>query len=154
MEQVGDIKFVITERIKTYVVSKPNYHTKMFFAEIILAIEIKKTQITMDKSLYFGLSILDLGKTVMYEFRYAYVKLEYGERAKLSCIDTDITHVKTDDIYKDIADVETRFDTSDHKMDRSLPKGKNKKVAGLMKDELEGQIMKKVVGLRAKTYSY
>ena len=72
-------------------------------------------------------------------------------------MDTDsfIVHVKTDDIYKDIAeDVETRFDTSNFEIERPLPTGKNKKVIGLMKDELGGQIMKEFVGLRAKTYSY
>ena len=62
---------------------------------------------------------------------------------------------KKDDVYKDIAkDVETRFDTSNYELDRPLPKGKNKKVIGLMKDELGGKIMTKFVGLRAKTYSY
>ena len=66
-----------------------------------------------------------------------------------------IVHVKTDDIYKDIAeDVETKFDTSNFEMDRSLPKGKNERVIGIMKDELSGQIMKEFFGLRAKTYSY
>ena len=54
-----------------------------------------------------------------------------------------IVHIKTDDIYKDIAEeVEARFDTSSFEIDRPLPKGKNKKVIGLMKDELGGQIMK------------
>ena len=68
----------------------------------------------MNKPIYLGLSILDLSKTVMYEFWYDYVKPKYGENAKLCYMDTDsfIVHVKTDDIYKDIAeDVETRFDT-------------------------------------------
>ena len=66
-----------------------------------------------------------------------------------------IVHVKTDDIYKDIAeDVETKFDTSNFEMDRSLPKGKNERVIGIMKDELSGQIMKEFFGLRAKIYSY
>ena len=72
-------------------------------------------------------------------------------------MDTDsfIVYVKADDIYKDIAnDIETRFDTSNFELDRPLPKGKNKKVTGLMKDELSGQIMKQLVGLRAKIYSY
>ena len=71
-------------------------------------------------------------------------------------MDTDsfIVYIKTEDIYKDIAeDVETRFDTSNYELDRPLPKGKNKKVIGLMKDELGGKIMTKFVGLRAKTYS-
>ena len=72
-------------------------------------------------------------------------------------MDTDsfIVHVKTDDIYKDIAeDVEKRFDTWNFEKDRLLPKGKNKKVIGLMKGELGWQIMKEFVGLRAKTYSH
>ena len=72
-------------------------------------------------------------------------------------MDTDsfIVYLKTDDIYKDIAeDVETRFDTSNYELDRLLPKGKNKKVTGLMKNELGGKMMTKFVGLRAKTYSY
>ena len=64
-------------------------------------------------------------------------------------------YIKTDDIYKDIAeDVETRFDTSNYELDKLLPKGKNKKVFGLMKYELSGKIMTKFVGLRAKIYSY
>ena len=93
----------------------------------------------------------------MYEFWYNYLKPKYGENAKLCYMDTDsfIVHVKADDIYKDIAeDVKTRFDTSNSEVDRPLPKGKNKKVIGLMKDELGGEIMKKFVGLKAKTYSY
>ena len=66
-----------------------------------------------------------------------------------------IVYIKADDIYKDIAeDVETRFDTSNYELDRPLPKRKNKKVIGLMKDELGGKSMTKIVWLRAKTYSY
>ena len=62
---------------------------------------------------------------------------------------------KTDDLYKDIAeDVETRFGTSNYELDRPLPKGKNKKIIGVMKDELDGKIMTKFVRLRAKTQSY
>ena len=66
-----------------------------------------------------------------------------------------IVYLKTDDIYKDnLEDVETRFDTSNYELDRPLPKGKNKKVIGLMKGELGGKIVIKFVALRAKTYSY
>ena len=118
---------------------------------------MRKTQILMNKPVYLGLSILDLSKTVIYEFWYDYVKPKYGENAKLCYMDKGsfIVHVKPDDIYKDIAeDVDTRFDTSNFEIDRPLPKGENKKVIGLMKNELGGQIMKEFVGLRAKTYSY
>ena len=72
-------------------------------------------------------------------------------------MDTDsfIVYMKTNDIYNDFAeDIETRFNTSNYELDKLLPKGKNKKVIGLMKDELDGKIMTKFVGLRAKAYSY
>ena len=70
-------------------------------------------------------------------------------------MDTDsfLVYIKTDDIYKEIADVETRFDTLNFELDRPLQKGKIKSNR-LMKDELGGKIMTKLVGLRAKTYSY
>ena len=63
-----------------------------------------------------------------------------------------IVYIKATDIYKDIAEnVETRFDTSNYKLDILFPKEKNEKVIGLMKDKLNGKIMIKFVGLRAKT---
>ena len=69
-------------------------------------------------------------------------------------IDIFIVYIKTEDIYKDIAeDVETRFDTSNHELDRPLPKNKEKEI-GLMKNILDRKIMIKFVGLGAKTYSY
>ena len=90
-------------------------------------------------------------------FWYDYVKLKYGEKVKLCYMDTDsfIVYIKTDDIYKDIAeDFETRFDTSNYELDRPLPKGNNEKIIGLVKNELGGKIMTNFVGLRAKTCSY
>ena len=132
-----NIKLVTTERRRNYLVSEPNYHTTKFFTENLLAIEMRKTQILMNKPVYLGLSILDLSKTVMYEFWYDYVKPKYGENAKLCYMDTDsfIVYVKTDNIYKVIAeDVETRFNISNFELNRSLAKWKNKSVIGLMKD--------------------
>ena len=93
----------------------------------------------------------------MYEFWYDYMKPKYGDNVKLCYMDTDsfIMHIKAEDFYKDIADdVEKRFDTSNYECDRPLPEGKNKKVIGLMKDELRGTIMTEFVALRPKTYSY
>ena len=72
-------------------------------------------------------------------------------------MDTDsfIVYIKTDEFYKDIAeDVQTRFDTSSYELDRPLPNGRNKKLTGIMKDELSEKILTKFVGLRPKTYSY
>ena len=115
-----DIKLVTTERRRNYLVPEPNYHTTKFFTENLLAIEMKKTEILMNKPVHLGLSILELSKILMYEFWYDYVKPKYGEKVKLCYMDTDsfIVYIKTDDIYKDIAeDVETRFDTSNYELE-------------------------------------
>ena len=85
------------------------------------------------------------------------MKPKYDDNVKLCYMDTDsfVMHIKTEDFYKDIADdVEKRFDTSNYEINRTLPIGKNKKVIGLMKDELGGNIMTEVFALRPKTYSY
>ena len=95
------------------------------------------TKILMNKPVYLGISILELGKMLMHEFWYDYVKPKYGEKTKLHYIDTDsfIVYIITDDIYKDVPeDFETRFDTSNYKLDKPFPKGKNEKLIGLMKD--------------------
>ena len=80
----------------------------------------------MNKPVYLGLSILELGEILMYEFWYDYVKPKYDKKAELCYMDTDslILYIKTDDIYKDILDVETRYDTLNYEFDRPLPKGK------------------------------
>ena len=126
-----DIKLVTTKRRRNYLVSTPNYHTIKFFTEKLLAIEMKKTEILMNKPVYLGFSILQLSKILMYQFWYDYVKPKYGEKAKLCFMDTDsfTVYIKIDNIYKDIAKyVETRFDTSSYELernsiDRPLPKG-------------------------------
>ena len=103
---------------------------------------IEKAEILRKKPVCLGLSILELSKILMYEFCYDYAKPKYGENPKISCVQADSfkAHVKTDDTYNDIEDVETRFDNSNYKLDRPLSKGKNKKVIELMKDELGKKI--------------
>ena len=116
----------------------------------------------MNKPVHFGLSILELSKTLIYEFWYDYVKPKYGEKVKLCYMNRDsfIVYIKTEDVYKDIAeDVETRFDTSNcefecNSISRPLAKWKNKKVIGLTKDELCGKVVTKFVRIRPKTCSY
>ena len=131
---------------------------------------MKKTKVKMNKPIYLGLSILEISKILMYEFWYDYMKPKYNDNVRLCCMDTDsfVMHIKTNDFYKDIAsDVENRFDTSNYEANtsettagpsalarRPLPTGKNKKVIGLMKDELGGKIITEFVTLRPKTYSF
>ena len=151
-----DIKLVTTDK-KSKLVSEPNYHTINLISEDLSIIEMKKTKVKPNKAIYLGLSILEISKTLMYEFWYDYMKPKYNNDVKLCCMDTDnfIMNIKTNDFYKDIAnDVENRFDTSNYEVNRPLPTGKNKKIIGLMKDELGGKIITEFVTLRTKTYSF
>ena len=152
-----DIKLVTTDKKRNKLVSEPNYHTINLISEDLSIIEMKKTKIKMNKPIYLGLSVLEISKTLMYEFWYDYMKPKYGNDVKLCYMDTDsfIMNIKTNDFYEDIAnDVEDRFDTFNYEVNRPLQIGKNKKVIGLMKDELGGKIITEFVTLRSKTYSY
>ena len=111
----------------------------------------------MNKPIYLGLSILDISKILLYEFWYDYLRPKYGNDVKLCYMDTDsfVMNIKIEDFYKDIAnDVQKRFDMSNYEVDRPLPTVKNKKVIGLMKDELGGRIMTEFISLRPKAYTY
>ena len=152
-----DIKLATTDKKRSKLVSEPNYHIINLISGDLSIIEMKKTKVKMNKPIYLGLSILEISKTLMYEFWYDYMKPKYGNKVKLYYMDTDsfIMNIKTNDFYEDIAsDVENRLDTSNYEVNRPLPTGKNKKVIGLMKDELGGKIITEFVTLRPKTYSF
>ena len=152
-----DIKLVITDKKRSKFVSEPNYHTINLICEDLSIIEMKETKVKMNKPIYLGLSILEISKILMYEFWYDYMKPKYNDNVRLCYMDTDsfVMHIKTNDFYKDIAnDVECKFDTSNYEVRRPLLIGKNKKVIGLMKDELGGKIITEFIALRRKTYSY
>ena len=130
MRKHTDIKLVTKNKRRNQLVSEPNYHTTKWFSENLLAIEMKKTKIKMNKPVFLGLSILEISKTLMYEFWYDYMKPKYGDNVKLCYMHTDsfIMHIKTDYFYKDIADdAEKIFDTSSYEVSRPFPAGKNKK---------------------------
>ena len=152
-----DMKLVKTDRRRNELVPKPNYHAIKWFSKNLVAIEMKKTKVKMNNPIYLGLSILEISKILMYEFWYDYMKPKYGDNVKLCYMDTDsfIIYIKTEDFYKVIADdEECKFDASNYEVDGPLPAGKNKKVMGLIKDELGGKIMTEFVALRSKLYSY
>ena len=152
-----DIKLVATDKKRSKLVSESNYHTINYISEDLSIIEMKKTKVKMNKPIYLGLPILEISKILMYEFWYDYMKPKYNDSVKLCYMDTDsfIMNIKTEGFYKDVAnDVEKRFDTSNYEVDRPLPTGKNKKVIGLMKDELGGRTITEFVALRPKTYAH
>ena len=120
---------------------------------------MRKTKVVMNKPVYLGQAILDISKTLMYDFWYDYLKPKYGDKVKLCYMDTDnfIVHIETEDFYEDIAsNVDKWFDTSAYNEDnnRPLPIGKNKKVIGKFKDEMNGKIMIENYNARAKTYAF
>ena len=160
MENVSkhrDIKLVTTSKRRNYSGSEPNCHTTKWFSKNLLAIEMKKAKVKMNKPVYLGLSILKISKILMTGFYDDYIKPNYHQNSKLRYKDTDsiIIQIKSEDVYKDITnDIEKRFDKSNYEVNRPLPTAKNKSVIGLMKDELEVKIMTEFVVLRPKTYSY
>ena len=120
---------------------------------------MKKTSLTFDKPVYLGMCILELSKTIMYGFHYNYIIPKYESKVNLLYTDTDslIYGIETDDFYKDISeDVKDKFDTSNYSKTHpsGIPTGVNKKVLGMFKDEVGGEIIEKFVGLRAKLYSF
>ena len=154
-----DIKLVTTEEKRIKLVSEPNHHTTKQFSENLLAIEMKKTKVKMNKPVYLGMSILDISKTLMYEFWYDYVKPKHNKKAKLCYINTDsfVINIFTEDVFEDINnDVQRWFDTSDYDKNdkRPLQTGINKKVTRVFKDELGGKIVKEFCALRANSYAY
>ena len=160
-----NIKLVMTEEKYLRKVMKPNSKSGVLFGENLMGCEMGKIKVVMNKLVFLSQVILDLSKIIMYEFHYDYMIPKYSNRLKLCYMDTDflVYHIRTKDFYSDIVDdVQTRFNTSGYIPDgycvpgtaewshRPLSVGLNKKVIGLMKDELGGKIMTEFVALRPK----
>ena len=154
-----DIRLVNEEKQAKKLVSKPTFERRKIFCADLAAVHMKRTKIKFDKPIYVGFCILDLSKTLMYDFHYNYIVKKYGPKQKLLFTDTDSLayEIKTDDFYQDInEDVPEKFDTSNYAKNHpsGIKTGYNKKVIGMMKDECGGKQITEFVGLRAKMYSY
>ena len=154
-----DIRLVTRESQAKKLTCKPNYQHHTIFCENLTAVHMKKVSLKFNKPVYLGMSILDISKTLMYDFHYNYIKPKYGENAKLLFTDTDSLayEIQTEDFYRDISsDVKEKFDTSNYPKDHpsGILTGVNKKVIGMFKDEASGKQIAEFVGLRAKLYSY
>ena len=127
-----NMKLVTSDKKYLKYVMKPNFKDGFPFSKHLFAVEMGKTEIKMNKPVYLGQAILDLSKTLMYEFHYDYMRPKYGSKVSLCYMDTDsfVYEIEAEDFYRDIAkDVEKRFDTSGYSKDynRPLPIGINKK---------------------------
>ena len=152
--------FLVDNRKTALNLSKrPNFERVTIFDKNLIAAHMKKTEIYFNKPVYVGQAILDLSKTLMYDFHYNYIKPKYGKKAELLFTDTDslMYQIQTEDFYKDIsADIKTKFDTSDYPKDHpsGILTGENKKVIGMFKDEVAGKQITHFIGLRPKLYSF
>ena len=152
--------FLIDNRKKAAKLSsRPNFDRATIFDKNLTAVHMKKTEVYFNKPVYVGQAILDLSKTLMFDFHYNYIKKKYKDKAELLFTDTDslMYHIHTDDFYKDkFHDIETKFDTSDYPPDHppGILTGVNKKVIGMFKDEVAGKQITCFVGLRPKLYSF
>ena len=139
--------------------SKPNLDRVTIFDEHLVAVHMKKTEVYFNKPIYVGQAILDLSKTLMFDFHYNFIRKKYGNKAELLFTDTDslMYLIQTDDFYSDIKhDISKKFDTSDYPENHpsGIKTGVNKKVIGKFKDEVGGKQITHFVGLRPKLYTF
>ena len=151
-----DVRLVTDEKKLLKLTSKPTYVSSKIFNENLVAVHKIKETLTLNRPAYVGMCILDLSKTLMYDFHYSYIKKKFGEKAKLLFTDTDsLTYeIEAKDVYKDFWNDKDKFDNSDYPEGSPYFDKTNKKVIGKFKDEAAGVPIYEFVGLRSKMYSY
>ena len=151
-----DVRLVTSKEKLLKMTSKPTYVSSKIFNENLVAVHKIKETLTLNRPAYVGMCILDLSKTLMYDFHYNYIKSKYGDKAKLLFTDTDsLTYeIETKDVYQDFWNDKDRFDNNDYNKESPFYNTANKKVLGKYKDETAGVPVVEFVGLRSKMYSY
>ena len=151
-----DVRLITDEKKLLKMASKPTFVSSKIFNENLVAVHKIKETLTLNRPAYVGMCILDLSKTLMYDFHYNYIKEKYGDKAKLLFTDTDsLTYeIEAEDVYKDFWNDKDRFDNSDYPENSRCFDKTNKKVIGKFKDEAAGVPITEFVGLRSKMYSY
>lgn len=134
--------------------SKPNFKDRVIFCETLVAIQFNRTSVLYDKPMYVGFSILDISKTVIYDFFYNFLKQQYHNKVSLLYSDTDslILEIFTDNFYTDMKKHLNRFDTSNYSKDRRYGMPVTESVVGKMKDEFAGIPVSSFYGTAAKSY--
>ena len=151
-----NVKLVNNKKKLDKLSSNPTYVSSNIFNEDLMAVHKIKETLMLDRPAYFGMCILDLSKTLMYDFHYYYIKKRYGDRAKLLFTDTDTLkyEIETEDVYKDFWNDKDMFDNSDYPENSPYYCNANRKVIGKFKDEACGVLITEFVGLKSKMYSY
>ena len=155
-KRVG-VRLVTDEKKLDKLTSKPTYVSSKIFNENLMAVHKVKETLTLNWPAYVGMCILDLSKTLMYDFHYInYIKKNYGNRAKLLFTDTDtLTYeIEAEDVYKDFWNDKEMFDNSDYPENSPYYCNANKKVISKFKDEACEVPITEFIGLKSKMYSY
>ena len=151
-----DVRLVTNKDKLLKLTSKPTYVSSKIFNENLVAVHKIKETLTMNRPAFVGACILDLSKTLIYDFHYNYIKHKYDNKAKLLFTDTDsLTYeIETADAYADFWQNKDKFDNSDYNIESPFYNIVNKKVIGKFKDETAGIPITEFIGLRSKMYSY
>ena len=150
----SDIKLVTDEKKAKKLTAKPHFKNFTIYHDKLVSVEMNVTRIKFNKPIYIGQAILDISKTLAYDFHH-HMKDRYQDKIELCYGDTDsgVYLIKTEDIYQDMKQEMHLYDTSDYPKDHILYSTNNKKVVGKMKDEHNGRIFTEFVGLRSKMYA-
>ena len=151
-----DVRLITNEKKLTKLASKPTFVSSKIFNENLVAVHKIKETLTLNRPAYVGMCILDLSKTLMYDFHYNYIKKKYNNKAKLLFTDTDsLTYeIETENVYEDFWNDKDKFDNSGYPKNSPYFNDTNKKVIGKFKDEAAGVPINEFIGLRSKLYSY
>lgn len=152
-----DIRLATQEKQVDKWLAQPNFKSRTIFTEQLAAVHMSKTKILFNKAIYVGMSILDISKTLMYDFHYNVMKKTYPKPSNIELLYTDtdsLTYtILTDDFYSDMLTMFNYFDISDYPPDHKCFSTKKKKGIGKFKDELNGKLLLEFVGLRSKMYA-
>ena len=151
-----DVRLVTNEKKLDKLTSKPTYVSSKIFNENLMAVHKVKETLTLNRPAYVGMCILDLSKTLMYNFHYNYIKKKYNNRARLLFTDMDsLTYeIEAEDVYKNFWNYKDMFDNSDYPESSPYYCNVNKKIIGNFKDEACGIPITEFIGLKSKMYSY
>ena len=151
-----DVTLVTNEKKLDKLTSKPTFVSSKIFNKNLMAVHKMKETLTLNRPAYVGMCILDLSKTLMYDFHCNYIKKKYNDRAKLLFTNTDSPtyEIETVDTYKDFWTDKDMFDNSDYPENSPYYCNTNKKIIGKFKDEACGIPITEFVGLKSKMYSY
>ena len=147
-----DVRLVTAEKTLLKLTSKPTYVSSKIFNKNLVAVHKIKEALTLGRPAYVGMCILDLSKTMMYDFHYNYNKNKYGDSAKLLFTDTDsLTYeIEAEDICQDFWNDKDKFDNSDYPENSPYYDKTNNKVIGKLKDEASSTPIVEFVGLKSK----